>query len=86
MAPDAFADIVIWRVPRRVPPSAHDFKYRLAYVVNERCVLRYDNERGKGDHRHVGEVQSDYRFSSPDALMADFMKDIERWNHENGRT
>ena len=85
LAADAFAEIVIWRVPRRVLPSTHDIKYRLAYVVAERCVVRYDNERGKGDHRHVGAVEEPYVFSTADQLMVDFEADIARWNHENGR-
>ncbi|MCP5110120.1 MAG: hypothetical protein GY953_04720 [bacterium] len=50
VAADAFVELVIWRVPEPVPPSTHEFKYGLAYVVGGRCVLRYDNERGKGDH------------------------------------
>ena len=54
--------LTIWRVPQPVPPSAHAFKYRLAYVVGGECVVRYDNERGKGDHRHVGTVTTPYRF------------------------
>lgn len=62
----------------------HSFKYRLAYVVNGECVLRYDNEAGKGDHRHWGDMESRYRFTTPERLIADFQRDIERWDHENG--
>ena len=61
------------------------FKYRLAYVVSRQCVLRYDNERGKGDHRHIDGAESAYRFTTPDKLMADFETDIARWNREHGR-
>lgn len=86
VAPDAFVEVVVWKVPAPVPPSTHGFKYRLAYVVGGRCVVRYDNERGKGDHRHIGTREEEYRFSSPDRLMADFMIDIKRWNDENGRS
>jgi hypothetical protein len=86
LAPDAFVDMAVWRVPQPVPPSAHDFKYRLAYIVAGECVLRYDNERNKGDHRHVGTVEVRYAFSTPDQLMADFNADIVRWNDENGRS
>jgi hypothetical protein len=86
VAPDAFAEVVIWRVPKAVPPSTHAFKYSLAYVVNEKCVFRYDNERGKGDHRHVGSTQKAYTFSTPEKLMADFETDIARWNHEHRRS
>lgn len=79
----AFADFVLWQVSKPVSGSAHDFKYRLAYVVDEICVVRYDNEVGKGDHRHFGASQSIYRFSTPEQLMVDFQKDIARWNDEN---
>jgi hypothetical protein len=85
LAADAFVEISVWRVPQPVPPTAHSFKYRLAYVVGGECVLRYDNERGKGDHRHVGAVELPYEFSTPDQLMLDFSADIARWNHEHGR-
>ena len=86
LAPDAFAEVTIWRVPQPVPPSTHAFKCRLAYVVSGECVVRYDNERGKGDHRHIGTVNTRYAFSTPDRLMADFNADIERWNDEHGRS
>jgi hypothetical protein len=86
LAEDAFAEVAIWRVSQPVSPSRHGFKYRLAYVVASQCVLRYDNERGKGDHRHVGTVEAPYVFSTPDQLMADFNADIARWNHEHGRS
>lgn len=79
----AFAELVLWRLPNAAAGSAHSFKYRLAYVVRGECVLRYDNEAGKGDHRHVGETESTYRFTTPEHLLADFQRDIERWNDEN---
>jgi hypothetical protein len=44
-----FADVVIWDLTESVPGSSHDFKYRLAFVVDEVCVIRFDNETGKGD-------------------------------------
>lgn len=79
----AFAELVLWQLRSAVPGSAHSFKYRLAYVVRGICVLRYDNEAGKGDHRHYGEVESAYEFEGPDALIAAFQADIQRWNDEN---
>jgi hypothetical protein len=83
---DAFVEVVVWEVSEPVPPSTHEFKYRLAYVVSGQCVLRYDNERGKGDHRHTEATKEPYNFSTPDQLMADFAADVARWNHENGRS
>lgn len=79
----AFAELVLWRLPHPLEGSAHDFKYRLAYAVHGVCVLRYNNEAGKGDHRHVGGAESAYAFTTPEQLIADFQHDIERWNNEN---
>ena len=79
----AFAELVLWRVPKPVPGSTHTFKYRLAYVVNGTCVIRYDNETGKGDHRHFNARERRYTFETPEQLIADFQADIARWNREN---
>jgi Family of unknown function (DUF6516) len=69
--------------PKPVAGSLHEYKYRLAYVVQGVCVIRYDNEAGKGDHRHFGKRQSEYMFTTPEALLSDFQRDITRWNREN---
>jgi hypothetical protein len=82
-ADTAFAELVLWQVPKPVAGSGHRFKYRLAYVVRGECVLRYDNEDGKGDHRHFGGKESAYVFTAPERLIADFQRDIARWNREN---
>jgi hypothetical protein len=82
-SPKAFAELVLWQIPRALPGSKHRFKYRLAYVVDGECVLRYDNESGKGDHRHFGGNERSYSFSTPEKLIADFERDIARWNNEN---
>ncbi len=79
----AFAELVVWRLAKPLPGSSHPFKYRLAFVVGGQCVLRHDNEAGKGDHRHFGARESLYAFTTPDQLIADFQQDIARWNHEN---
>lgn len=79
----AFAELVLWRVPKPVSGSTHQFKYRLAYIVDGACVVRYDNEVGKGDHRHFGDRESAYGFETPDKLVTDFQRDIARWNREN---
>lgn len=79
----AFAGLSIWKVPKPVAGSTHSFKYRLAYVINGICVVRYDNEAGKGDHKHFGTEQSAYDFQTPEKLVADFERDMTRWNREN---
>ena len=82
----AFAELVLWQVPKPLKGSVHNYKYRLAYVVDGECVLRYDNETGKGDHRHYAGRESKYAFSTPEKLMADFQRDIQRWHDENSHT
>jgi hypothetical protein len=74
----AFAELVIWRVPEPLRGSAHRFKYRLALIENGACTVRYDNEAGKGDHKHLHERQTAYRFSDIETLQADFWSDVER--------
>jgi hypothetical protein len=78
----AFVEMVIWQVPKPVHGSAHSFKYRLALVANGVCVLRYDNEAGKGDHQHVGDREAAYRFIDLDQLQADFWQDVENWREK----
>ncbi|MEP7383855.1 MAG: DUF6516 family protein [Gemmatimonadota bacterium] len=56
---------------------------RLAYVVDQLCVLRYDNEAGKGDHPHRGNAERAYHFTTPEKMIADIQADIERWKSEN---
>lgn len=86
VAPDAFAELVVWDVPRPVRGSSHALKYRLALVVAGECVLRYDNEAGRGDHRHVGERVEPYAFTTPERLVSDFLGDARRWLDEDRDT
>ena len=83
VAEQAFAELALWEVPEPVPGSTHRYKYRLAFVVAGDCVLRYDNEAGKGDHKHVRGKEAKYRFVSVDKLVADFFEDVRRWRNEN---
>lgn len=76
---DAFAEMVVWRLPSPLSGSHHDFKYRLALVVNGSCVLRYDNESGKGDHKHVGDEETPYFFTTAKTLLDDFRNDADTW-------
>jgi hypothetical protein len=74
-----FVEIVVWRVPRPIRGSNHRFKYRLALIHERVCVLRYDNEAGKGDHRHAGNKEEPYNFMNSDQLIADFWRDVAAW-------
>jgi Family of unknown function (DUF6516) len=74
--------LVIWRVPQRLPGSHHGFKYRLYFGKRGKRLVGYDNERGKGDHRHLLGHELAYRFTSPDQLIADFLSDVEKARRE----
>ncbi len=78
LAEDRFVEIVVWRLPHPPPGSRHDYKYRLAYIVDEVCILRYDNETGKGDHKHLDEREVPYTFTTLDQLVDDFLADVAR--------
>ena len=73
----ALVQMVVWRVPRPPPPSRHRFKHSLVYIVSGRRVLGYDDERGKGDHRHVGDREESFAFSSIEELLARFTAEVE---------
>jgi Family of unknown function (DUF6516) len=67
----AFVEIVVWKLPKALPNRRHAFKYRMAYIANQRCVLRFDNEAGK-DHKRLDEIEAPYVFSNLETLQADF--------------
>jgi len=79
----AFAELVLWQLSAPLPGSTHSYRYRLAYVVNGVCVLRYDNESGKGDHKHFRDKETRYAFDTVEKLLASFQRDIERINRED---
>ena len=72
----AIVEMVLWRVPSPVPPSRHDLKYSLFYGRPGVRAVGYDNERGKGDHRHYLGVESVYVFRDVEQLLADFWSDV----------
>lgn len=76
----AFVERVVWLLPSPLKGSSHSLKYRLAYVVDGVCVVRYDNEAGKGDHRHVNDLEQPYGFASFQQLMVDFWDDVQKWS------
>ncbi|MFM9880194.1 MAG: DUF6516 family protein [Burkholderiaceae bacterium] len=73
-------EVVIWRLPQALPPCTHSYKYRLYFGANGVCHIRYDNERGKGDHRHAHGLEEPYEFTSPNQLLSDFQHDVETWS------
>ncbi len=72
-------EVVVWHLSEPQPGSSHHYKYRLFYgKADGSCIVRYDNERGKGDHRHVGDLEEAYPFTTLRKLIEDFEADTER--------
>ncbi len=72
-------EVVVWHLSEPLPGSSHSYKYRLFYGNEDgSCIVRYDNERGKGDHRHVNDREESYSFTTLRKLIEDFEADTER--------
>ncbi len=74
--PGGLIEVVVWAVPSPVPSSQHSLKYRMVYVVDGERVVGYDNERGKGEHKHIQGVETPYRFTDLAAMLDDFEADV----------
>jgi len=72
----AIVEMVLWRVPSPVSPATHNLKYSLFYGHRGVREVGYDNERGKGDHRHFRGIETTYSFSTVEQLVADFWSDV----------
>jgi hypothetical protein len=46
--------------------------------------VRYDNEAGRGDHRHYGRREERYAFAGMERLIEDFIADVERLGGGHG--
>ena len=86
LSKESFAELVVWRLPEPALGSSHYYKYRLAFIHKGNCVIRYDNEAGKGDHRHINTSEYPYPFKNIDQLLNDFLRDIRRWQNENSNS
>ena len=71
-------EMVIWKLPDADPERPHGLKYRLVYVRDGQRLVGYDNERGKGDHKHLGGRQKAYTFIDVRQLLRDFWADVRR--------
>ncbi|MCK8781769.1 DUF6516 family protein [Rhizobium sp. NTR19] len=68
----------VWRLPEASPERPHGLKYSLFFGRPGQRIVGYDNEAGKGDHRHYGKREEPYSFSSLQQLIADFEEDVRR--------
>ena len=72
----AVLEMVLWQISELIPGSPHRYKYRLYYGRADRRIVGYDNERGKGDHRHRRGREESCHFTTVDQLIADFLADV----------
>lgn len=72
----------VWVLPEAGAQRPHGLKYRLFCGDAARCLVRYDNETGKGDHRHYGDHEEPYVFTTLEDLLADFQADVTRLTQE----
>ena len=75
-------ELKLWRVPPDAERT-HGIKYSLVYIAHGRRVVGYDNERGKGDHKHIDGIESSYQFIDPQQLKADFLADVALWKEKH---
>ncbi len=75
-------EIKLWSVPPD-PERTHGLKYSLVYIARGQRVIGYDNERGKGDHKHIEGIEVTYNFVSPRLLKADFLADVGIWKEKH---
>ncbi len=78
----AIVELKIWQVATPVLGSQHNLKYSLFYGCSGERLVGYDNERGKGDHRHLGNSTEPYAFTTAERLIADFLSDVRRLRGE----
>ena len=73
----AIREMVLWQIPKKSAGKPYGIKYRLYYGLSDgTCIVRYDNEIGKGDHRHFKDKEEPYQFKNAETLVADFLADI----------
>ena len=72
-------ELVIWKLPKKTKYFPKGIKYRLFYGNSKgECLVRYDNERGKGHHKHFLENEYSYDFQNVEQLINDFIDDINK--------
>ena len=74
----SIVEMSIWRLPATDPERPHGLKYSLYFGRPGERFVGYDNERGKGEHKHIGGREMRYRFVSVERLVADFLTDVDR--------
>ena len=78
LATGHIVQIKIWLLPKPTDERPHGLKYSLFFGLPGERIVGYDNELGKGDHRHYRKQQQPYVFSTIEKLIADFEDDIRK--------
>ena len=73
----AILEMTIWQIPLSTAERPHGLKYSLYYGRGGERIIGYDNETGKGDHRHYRAHEESYDFRGPEQLIADFLADVK---------
>ena len=82
-ADGSIVEVKIWSVPKsREKP--HGYRYSLVYIRGGKPLVCYDNHTGKGDHRHCGDREESYRFTTVARLLDDFNRDVRRVKSDEG--
>lgn len=81
-ADGGIVEMTIWRLPAADAERPHGLKYSLFYGKEGERIVGYDNERGKGDHRHLRASEFPYRFVSIEQMIADFIADVQNMRSE----
>ena len=76
-------EMVAWELDQPVPGSRHHYKYRFFFGIPGKRLIGYDNERGKGDHKHIGGSEEPFEFTSLDQIILDFRHAVEGWRDAN---
>ena len=70
------AEFTVWLLPETSAERPHGLKYSFFYGREGVRLIGYDNERGKGDHRHYLDVEEGIAFQSIEQLIDDFLRDV----------
>jgi hypothetical protein len=70
--------MTVWRLPGATSERTHGLKYSLFFGRPGERIIGYDNEAGKGDHRHYRDHEEPYRFRSLGQLLTDFQADVRK--------
>lgn len=76
-------ELVLWELPIKTKERPHGYKYRLYFGNSSVCFVRYDNELGKGDHKHIGDKELPYKFVDKYKLIKDFYHDVMKFIESN---